>query len=132
MSPFRCPQCEADPQPADCVDPRNCAFDEAGTFTPDNWNCATIVELCAGLSDDDEHHGDNESMQIIPVRFHDWTRGWIVLTRYKHRGRTSSAMHVGDFWPAVPLTYALATRVLAARAHGQKGGRPRKAETREP
>lgn len=73
--------------------------------------------LCATVHEGDEHLGDNESMQVIQARFSDeddWsaTHGWIVLTRYKHRGRTSAAMHIGDFWPSVPLTYELANRVL--------------------
>ncbi len=117
---FRCPRCAADPQPANFANARKCAFTAAGAFTPDNWNCATFNALMARVTDEDEHTGDNESLQLIPVRVpetddeDDWamSHGWIVLTRYKQRGRTSSAIHVGDFWPARPVTYALVAQVL--------------------
>lgn len=38
--------------------------------------------------------------------------GWIVLTRYKHRGCTSSAIHVGDFFPPRPVTLSLVERFI--------------------
>jgi hypothetical protein len=107
---------------------RSCAFDADGAFTPDNWNCGTIEALMAlGLEPDgDSIYATDETMQIIrvseAVEFPeppDWNpdhfeqAGWIVLTRYKRRGKTTSAMHVGDFWPARPLTLQVAESVLA-------------------
>ncbi len=114
---FKCARCAADPQPKHFGSPRTCAFTDTGAFTPDNWNCATIGVLM-GHMERTEHSGDDESMQVIsvPAKADDgylYTCGWIVLAGYKHRGCDSSAMHVGDFWPAEPLTLALADRVIA-------------------
>jgi hypothetical protein len=112
-----CQRCLADPQPADFGDPRQCAFDDAGNFTPENWNCATIEQLVNEFYVRELECSD-ESAQIIPVQDDEWggSRGWIILTRYKHRGKTSSALHVGDFWPAKPLTLGLAEETIASYA----------------
>lgn len=113
-STFRCPRCAADPQPSNFGNPRHCAFTATGEFTTENWNCATLDALMELMGLEDEHHGTDESLQLVKVRLCDdtETNGWIVLTRYKHRGCTSSAIHVGDFWPAQPLTYTLAAQIL--------------------
>jgi hypothetical protein len=116
---YECQRCAADPQPSDFGSRRNCAFTDDGTFTPDNWNCATIRALFAAAGEDDgfgkfvEGWGDDESLQAFSARMR-WldedgypesgTQGFIVLTRYKSRGCTSSAVHVGDFWPPKPVT----------------------------
>jgi hypothetical protein len=115
---FRCHRCLADPQPDGFDSPRRCAFLENGQFTPDNWNCATISALIDRERDacgdrDVDHYGNDESMQIICYTHTEGTDGFIVFNRYKQRGCTSSAMHVGDFWPARPLTLSLAEAVLA-------------------
>lgn len=122
MSDYQCPRCAADPQPDGFGSPRDCAFDATGAFDTSNWNCATLAELMAGATEDGENiWGDDESMQIIPTRLDvmsededsDVRAGWIVLTRYKSRGRTTSAVHVGDFWPAQPVTLALVNATIA-------------------
>lgn len=94
-----CTRCQNDPQPPQFGDPRKCAFTESGEFTPTNWNCATLDALLQQRGIDAE--GIDESLQ---ARYAGTYRGWIVLTRYKHRGCTSSAVCVGDFYPARPLT----------------------------
>lgn len=107
-----CKRCQADPQPSHLRDPRRCAFDAEGAFTPDNWQCATLEVLLDKAQAN--HYGDDESVQLVPVVFFDengladGTDGWIVMTRYKSRGCTSSAIHVGDFWPPKPVTLAMA------------------------
>lgn len=110
---MQCKACHDDLQPANFGSPRKCAFsdfDKGYRFTEDNWNCATIEKL---LNLDHEHiYGNDETMQVIPCP----EGGWIVLTRYKQRGATSSAMHLGDSKPAI-LTLTFAERVLHAAAH---------------
>jgi hypothetical protein len=111
LTPYRCPRCAADPQPKDFGNPRRCAFKADGTFTPDNWNCATIDALLNIIPTSFEQEGSDESMQGILCEPED-TRGWLLFARYKHRGCTSSAMHFGDS-VAEPLTLALAEDTLA-------------------
>lgn len=59
-------------------------------------------------------HGEDESLQIVAnpcdrgLESNPLGGGWIVLTRYKHRGRCSSAVWVGTHWPPVPLSLELA------------------------
>lgn len=123
---FRCARCEADPIPAHSG-PRQCAFDERGRFTPDNWRCATLDALTRvpwlDVMQAAWVYGQDESLQPIPAFVlqtdpddpsytMSGSEGFIVLSRYKTRGKVSSAMHVGDFWPAKPLTLAFAERVL--------------------
>jgi hypothetical protein len=135
-----CDRCSHDPQPSNFGSPRGCAFTDEGTFTPDNWNCGTISALLElerapnGYLDpfygSPSIMGYDESLDLIPVPedmdcpSEDAFGGWIVLTRYKRRGKTSSAVHVGDFWPPETLTLALANAVLAANAQPvpQEGG----------
>lgn len=102
-----CRRCREDPQPPEFGDPRKCAFsDDGGEFVSENWNCATLNAL---MSDTrlplTEIDGCDESVQVIIGRDYG---GFIALTRYKHRGRTTSAVLVGDFWPPRPLTLAMA------------------------
>lgn len=108
---FRCARCAADVRPANFGSDRNCAFNEDGSFTPDNWNCGTISALICG----DESaltivSGCDETVEVIRGEEHG---GFIVLSRYKRRGCTSSALLVGDFWPARPLTLQMAEAWLA-------------------
>lgn len=115
-----CRRCSETP-PGNLSSPRRCAFTDTGEFTPENWNCGTIEALLRGPHE--QRSGEDESMQIIPVRepFNEdgvddaYWDGWLILTRYKTRGRTSSAVHVGDFWPPQPLTLVLAESMLKLR-----------------
>jgi len=114
-----CKRCLADLRPKHFGNDRKCAFDENGNFTPDNWNCATLGAL-ANAEEIDHRFGD-ESIQICLVgedmEHDDVCGGFIVLSRYKHRGCCSSAIHVGDFFPPKPVTLEFAERILAA--HGR-------------
>jgi hypothetical protein len=125
-----CPRCAADPQPANFGSPRKCAFDEQGHFTPDNWNCATLsalfgfaepetvqaftgdemVEVIPTLLDGEACERPQDRYEMEPGDDLD-TGGFFVFTRYKRRGCTSAAVHVGDFWPPARVTLA---KVLAS------------------
>lgn len=114
-----CPRCAADPQPSGedwtFGSPRRCAFNEDGTFTSENWQCATLEELLAHRGDcwtrgpgcprGTHIHGDDESLDVFPVLDEGESCGWIVLTRYKHRGKTSTATRI-DSYESRPLTFA--------------------------
>lgn len=117
-----CKLCFERPVPKHYGSPRECAFDAEGKFTPDNWNCETINDLCGFGT---EQYGDDECMDYVYCgreAFPDGDEereeyvnngGWIVMTRYKNRGCCSSAVRVGDFWPPEPLTLEVAEAVLA-------------------
>lgn len=111
-----CKRCEADPQPSDCGSPRRCAFDEAGLFTPENWNCATL-NLLADERGRETEHGDDESIQVC---YGAYSGGWIVLSRYKRRGRCSSAVHVGDFFPPEIVTIEMVERFIAGEEEPER------------
>ncbi len=123
MSNYLCPRCAADPQPTDFGSARRCAFQADGSFTDDNWNCATEDVLLGIIFNDDDWEerysigGNDESIQIIPVYRPDedgffWGDGWLVMTRYKQRGKTSNAYWIGDSHDAEPLTLQIANDVI--------------------
>lgn len=119
--PFKCPRCAADPRPENFGNDRQCAFTADGQFTPENWNCATIDALLG--TNPQTTHGLDERCEVTPtwldVEDDDgthWYGGWIVTTRYKRRGCTSSAVYVGDFHPPQPVTLAFMERVIQSRA----------------
>lgn len=112
--PSPCPRCAANPTVSIDNGPgtaRDCAFATPdGSFTPDNWNCATLSALGDNDSNSSaELYGEDETLKAIYG-----PEGWIVLTRYKRRGCCSSAILCGDFWPPKPLTLEMAERWLAA------------------
>lgn len=131
---YKCPRCAADPQPAGFGSPRNCAFEEGGAFTSDNWNCATIEAILA-RDDMEDHRLTDESMQAVPWWFeYEVTEyfgggtdtaqhGWILTTRYKWRGQTDAACYFGRDG-AQPLTLALADAFLNHRAPHPDGAVP--------
>ena len=112
-----CPLCAADPQPENFGSPRKCAFTATGEFTPENWNCASIEMLLDHeRSEDCCVYGDDESFEHTYVDERPFEgEGWIITSRYKRRGRTSSAIWVGDFFPPRPVTLGLVVRALDAR-----------------
>lgn len=121
-----CPRCAADLQPENFGSPRRCAFGADGRFTADNWNCATLNALLGfaapGML---AERRDDETIEAVPTlldgevseRHEDSDNldagGWYVFTRYKNRGRTSSAIHVGDFWPPARVTLAKVSASLS-------------------
>ena len=111
MEPSICFRCTKDLQPKNFGTPRLCAFDGDGNFHPDNWNCATLEKLLDVNSQ--EFYGNDESMEIISV-----FDGWVILNRYKQRGKCSSAVWVGDWWPARCLTLECAERIISKAGGG--------------
>jgi hypothetical protein len=121
---YLCPRCAADPHPPMYGSPRKCAFNEDGSFNPNNWCCATI-DLLTDHHTTDTRYGRDECLQTIQVSatYEDddnvvtvnceSSDGFIVLTRYKTRPTISSASWVGDFWPARPFTLELVERVIS-------------------
>lgn len=109
-----CLRCLADPQPADFGSPRRCAFDDDDNFTPENWNCATISRLYAAADTDVAQFSGNDETGNAFMADPEEDGGFIVVTRYKHRGKTSSAIHVGDFYPPRPVTLALVNRAISS------------------
>ncbi len=91
----RCSRCAADPRPANFGSDRECAFGPDGAFLTDNWNCATLDALAALAGE--PVYGDDETLAVVRCDFADG--GFLVLTRYKSRGRVTGLAWVGD-WPA--------------------------------
>jgi hypothetical protein len=73
-------------------DSPSCAFDERGVFTSDNWNCATMNKLRA-LAEDRSVWNEDQYCSIIPFKDEGT---YIVLSWYKHRGRTQGAWFVDE------------------------------------
>jgi len=67
-----------------------CAFDKDGNFQKENWMCMTMI----GLRDMSSYHGWNEDESIDVV--HTLNGEYVVLTYYKHRGRTGNALVLCD------------------------------------
>ena len=99
---------------------RKCAFPSEGAFSPDNWQCAAIGALItiALLEIGAPVYGVDETLVYVQARAPE-LGGWLVLTQYKRRGRCSSGIHIGDFFPPTTLTFELAhSTIEAARAKG--------------
>ena len=84
-----------------------CAF-ETGAFSPDNWMCATMIEL-RRLAEDSWRHGEDggnfsfreSDSSLATLWFYDGEDDyslakWLVMTFYKSRGRTSRAYVLCD------------------------------------
>ena len=93
MDKHHCLLCAADLRPANFGSDRECAFSFNGEFDTDNWNCGTLSALAAGV---ESVYGYDEQLLVIPAAESDG--GFLVLTRYKSRGRFTGLTWVGD-WP---------------------------------
>ena len=117
-----------------------CAFDHAGLFQTDNWNCATMNNLrtlAETLQETDaggyRRWGPTDaSLCVIPIpddtcypegvsypdpdwpEGRDFAAGFIVLSFYKNRGRTAQAWVMWDDFPVRPLTLHDAEATLRA------------------
>lgn len=104
-----CPRCKARYQqrPECCGSDIKCAF-VTGTFSDENWNCATmndlrdVVPLRSWASSGDEHFA------AMPVE-----GGFILLSIYKNRGNTQWAMFMRNGTTLRPLTLADVEAALA-------------------
>lgn len=102
-------------------DPK-CAFHE-GTFTRNNWNCATmnlLRDIVNYLGTTERRDGDAGSIGYIPfadivAESCNYTydgSGYIVMTWYKNRGETGNAVVMWDDNPTFPLTESIAREVI--------------------
>lgn len=74
-------------------DEPKCGFPNGNAFTTENWNCATLLKLWEAADRDGFVSYNNDSACAM-VPFDDGDNdGWIILTRYKCRGRITNA-----FW----------------------------------
>ena len=58
----------------------DCGFDDAGKFTTENWNCATLNalrDMCEGV------YSEDSRAALVSCE-----EGWLVVYWYKRRGRT--------------------------------------------
>lgn len=118
-----CSRCVDDPAPSRLSQPRRCAFADDGTFTPDNWNCATIAYLL-GHPLAHDFLGQSESLQFAPVmtpvvdeagepsKTDVMQDGWFVLTREGREGCVASMVYVGAFFPPSPVTLSMVDETL--------------------
>lgn len=97
------------------MDPVKCAF-EKGVFDHDNWNCETMNELRESC--DYERRDDMSAASFGVIHIPDVNpggelqQGYIVMTWYKHRGKTGQAYVMCDDDEPVPLTPKTAEYVL--------------------
>ena len=85
----------------------NCAFDERGVFSSDNWNCATMNEL-RKIAEEREQWNEDQYIAAIPI-IGEGT--FVVLSWYKHRGRTEGAWFV-DGGVMIPLVLEKAIKCI--------------------
>lgn len=80
-----------------------CGFNES-IFSEENWNCATLNQLRKIANElDTVQYMDDCSLATIPVK----DNGWIILSWYKNRGRTSKAIFmIDDTLNPLPLEIA--------------------------
>jgi len=78
-----CPRCNERIKDWDGADP-DCGFPH-GTFTPGNWNCATLNAL-RDLADESRVWCDDNSAAVLPAG-----DGFVLLRWYKNRGCTEDA-----------------------------------------
>jgi|3_EtaG_2_1085321.scaffolds.fasta_scaffold03033_6 hypothetical protein len=80
-------------------DPK-CGFPLGDTFTPENWNCATL-NLLRGLSHKNgvkTYGEDNGSISVLalPISWNFDERGYLVMNWYKDRGCTDKAKIINE------------------------------------
>lgn len=100
-------------------DDRKCAFDDAGIFKADNWNCATMNVLRT-LADDCfyEHppgkalYNSDQTLAVVPSAAPSETGAFIVMGWYKSRGRTEVALLI-DEEQHTPLTLRAAESFIS-------------------
>lgn len=113
-----CKRCSQDPGPHQTenwyIDARQCGFDDAGRFRTDNWRCATLLalrDLIDAAAHGYEHWSEDQRCHVLPIRN---TPTFLIVSVYKHRGRTEGAW-VLDQTEMVPLTLEAAETILEIR-----------------
>jgi hypothetical protein len=132
MACSRCEKAYADGKPIEFGSEPECAF-ETGVFDSSNWQCQTMNEL-REMAEDDVYarlsgsapavvYNDDQWAAILPIPSptNDEERAarvadFIILGWYKHRGRTEAAYMLNGDYPIMPLTLAVAEKVLAGKS----------------
>lgn len=112
-----CGRCDADRRPECFGQDRVCAFDGDGNFTADNWSCATIDALLCGVPavvQGRDHRAELVEFSVDGLSG-DCIYGFVVIHRYKQRGRASCAVVVADDYGSFPLTLRFAEAVIGSR-----------------
>lgn len=97
---YQCPMCVARGKNWTGTDPK-CAFLADGTFTADNWACASMLWLRENAQFTNRNE-DDCSLSVTSVRSYDSNdsmsdgHGFAVCSYYKSRGCTPVAMFMRD------------------------------------
>jgi len=98
-----------------------CAFDENGKFVYDNWNCAMMNKLRELIDNPNviswTYRDDMSSASIGVIKIPEEvlsTQGYLVMTWYKSRGRTSRAYIMCDEMSPEELTLQVAEEIIMA------------------
>lgn len=122
---YQCPMCRARGKTWEGEDPR-CAFNEAGEFQADNWNCATMNAL-RDIAEESAVGSVDHAVAAIPVDYDGvddpCAVTHVALNWYKHRGATPLALEINDYHLSHPLRLCVAEVAIAQHANvrGQKG-----------
>jgi len=95
-------------------DDPTCGFDEGGFFKSDNWCCATLNKLRDLAKEFGWNYRDDcdmASIGVIPFTGNNHA-GYIILTWYKDRGRTSMAVFMQDGRAPVFLNLQMAEEAI--------------------
>jgi hypothetical protein len=92
---MKCKMCETRGKTWSGSDPI-CAWEELHVLS-DNWNCATLNKLRnIAIDRGFVTNIEDVSCATIPIDDDEGGYGWIVLSWYKSRGRTGTALFVND------------------------------------
>lgn len=67
-----------------------CSFPDGGRFSPEGWNCGTANALRVLVRQDEEDSRSVWSEDCVAALL-PWDGAFVLLTWYKHRGRTDGA-----------------------------------------
>jgi hypothetical protein len=116
-----CPRCRkayVNGRPDNFGSAPECAF-KTGVFDSSNWQCQTMNEL-RDLVEDTAVYNDDQWAAVIAIPNDDVRTArvadFIILGWYKHRGRTEAAYMLDQDHPIMPLTLAVAEKVLAGKS----------------
>jgi hypothetical protein len=114
MTDRDCPLCRERGKTWKGSDP-TCAFEIGRPFSTQNWCCATMAAL-RGACEETAVYSDEEYVGAVPIpelceRDGELRFTHIVLSWYKHRGRTSGATVVDSEGGFHPLTLGVADAV---------------------
>lgn len=110
-----CPRCTTRVKDWEGDDPK-CGFNDDGTFTAKNWNCATLNELREQVLHPVYNEDDWVGVVAAPEIKHpngSLLVAYVLLRWYKSRGRTDSVLWWANDGTLLPITLEQAELVLA-------------------